>query len=56
MNMKKQRVFLTGATGGMGMVGLQELLKDGAYQDVVILVRDSEQNRKKLSGLPEIRT
>jgi nucleoside-diphosphate-sugar epimerase len=48
MNMKKQRVFLTGATGGMGMVGLQELLKDGAYQDVVILVRDSEQNRKKL--------
>lgn len=46
--MKKQRVFLTGATGGMGFIGLNELLKDSDKQDIVILAQDTEQDRKKL--------
>lgn len=48
--MKKQRVFLTGATGGMGGFVLDELLKDTDRQDVVILARNSEKNRKKLAA------
>lgn len=46
--MKKQRVFLTGATGAMGFMGLQNLLKDIDKQDVVTLVRPSEKNKKLL--------
>ncbi|GGE31592.1 epimerase [Pullulanibacillus camelliae] len=48
--MKKQKVFLTGATGGMGFNGLNELLKDTDKQDIVILVQDTERDRKKLDG------
>lgn len=48
--MKKQRVFFTGATGGMGFIGLQELLKDSDKQDIVLLVQDTERDRKKLEG------
>ena len=47
--MRKQRVFLTGATGGMGYASLKEMLKDSDKQDIVILVRDSEKNRKILA-------
>lgn len=47
--MKKQRVFLTGATGGMGFASLKEMLKDLDKQDIVILARDSEKNRKMLT-------
>lgn len=47
--MKKQRIFLTGATGGMGSFVLDELLKDKDKQDVIILVRDSQKNRDKLA-------
>lgn len=44
----KQRVFVTGATGGMGFASLKEMLKDNDKQDIVILARDSEKNRKIL--------
>lgn len=47
--MKKQRVFLTGATGGMGFASLNEMLKDSDLQDIVILVRDSPKNRHMLA-------
>ena len=47
--MKKQRVFVTGATGGMGFSSLKEMLKDTDKQDIVILARDSEKNRKLLA-------
>ena len=47
--MKKQRVFVTGATGGMGFASLKEMLKDTDKQDIVILARDSEKNRKLLA-------
>ena len=40
--MSKQRVFLTGATGGMGFASLKEMLKDADKQDIVILARDSK--------------
>lgn len=40
--MFKQRVFLTGATGGMGFASLKEMLKDTDKQNIVILARDSE--------------
>lgn len=32
--MEKQRVFLTGATGGMGFASLKEMLKDSDKQDI----------------------
>ncbi|WP_215904764.1 NAD-dependent epimerase/dehydratase family protein [Sphaerochaeta pleomorpha] len=46
--MQKQRIFLTGATGNMGFCCLQELLKDGNRQDIVLLVLDTPTDRKKL--------
>lgn len=48
--MTKKKVFLTGATGGMGFIGLNELLKDTDHHDIVILAQDTEQDRKKLEG------
>ncbi|MEL7608950.1 MAG: NAD(P)-dependent oxidoreductase [Bacillota bacterium] len=53
--MKKQRVFLTGATGAMGFLGLNELLKDSDRQELVTLARPSEKNKKMLEpylGVP----
>lgn len=47
----KQRVFVTGATGGMGFASLKEMLKDTDKQDIVILARDSEKNRSLLATL-----
>ena len=38
----KQRVFVTGATGGMGFASLKEMLKYSEKQDIAILARDSE--------------
>ena len=52
--MEKQRVFLTGATGGMGFASLKEMLKDSDKQDIVILARDSEKNRTILAPYMEI--
>ena len=56
--MKKQRIFLTGATGGMGFVGLNELLKDVGQLELVILARPSEKNKKLLvpfADFPELK-
>ena len=49
----KQRVFVTGATGGMGFASLKEMLKDSDRQDIVILARDSEKNRNILKPYME---
>ena len=49
----KQRVFVTGATGGMGFASLKEMLKDTDKQDIVILARDSEKNRNILKPYTE---
>lgn len=48
--MGKQRVFLTGANGGMGFASLREMVKDLNKQDIVILARDSEKNRNLLAS------
>ncbi len=45
---KKKTVFLTGATGNMGICGLQELLKEPSKLDVVILARPSVKNKALL--------
>ena len=52
--MKKQKVFLTGATGAMGLASLKEILKDIQNQDIVTLARDSEKNRKILAPYQDI--
>lgn len=46
--MKKQRVLLTGASGGMGSIGLKELLKNTDKQDITVLVLDTEADRQKM--------
>ena len=50
MGKKKTRVFLTGATGVMGMAGLKELTKFPDDYDITVLARQSKINRKKLKG------
>lgn len=40
--------MLTGATGGMGSMGLKELMKDTAIQDIIILVQDNYTEREKV--------
>ncbi|HRX58192.1 MAG TPA: NAD(P)-dependent oxidoreductase [Eubacteriales bacterium] len=47
--MKRQRVFLTGATGAMGFLSMQELLQNPEEQEVVILARPSEKNKTMLA-------
>ncbi len=46
--MTKQRIFLTGATGAMGFTALKALMQDLDQIELVLLVRDSEINRKKM--------
>ncbi len=46
--MSRQRVFLTGATGTMGFMGMEALLTDPDI-DLVVLARPSEKNRTKLA-------
>ncbi|MCQ2481708.1 MAG: NAD(P)-dependent oxidoreductase [Clostridia bacterium] len=41
-------VFLTGACGGMGIQGLMRMVEDADKYKTLILVRDSEKNRKIL--------
>lgn len=40
--MSKPNVFLTGATGGMGMESLKVMVNDLSLYNLRILVRDSE--------------
>lgn len=44
-----KRIFLTGVTGIMGWAGFQELLKRKERFHVVLLVRPSKSNRKRLA-------
>ena len=46
--MKKQRVFLSGATGAMGFPTMKALLEDKNEIELVVLARPSEVNKKKL--------
>ena len=48
---QKKNVFLTGATGIMGTAGLGELMKRRDRFDITILVRPSDNNRKKMQSL-----
>lgn len=52
--MKKKTVFLTGACGGMGIQGLMRMVKDTVAYNTLILVRDSEKNRKILKDYMDI--
>lgn len=44
-----KRVFLTGATGVMGMAGLRQLTAEPGAYHVTVLARPSKTNRKKLA-------
>ena len=46
--MTKQRIFLTGATGAMGIPSVKALLEDLGEIELVVLVRPSKENKKKL--------
>jgi len=46
--MEKQRIFLSGATGAMGFPAMKALLEDKDEIELIILVRQSEENKKKL--------
>lgn len=52
--MKKLRVLLTGATGGMGFQVLRELLKDKDKLDIAIAVMNTEADREKLRSVGNI--
>lgn len=47
--MNKKKIFLTGATGGMGFATLKALITDIEQNEIVILARLSEKNKKKLA-------
>lgn len=49
--MKKPTVFLTGAAGGMGFQSLSRMVNDTHLYNTLILVRDSEKNRKLLAPM-----
>ena len=57
--MARPVVFMTGAGGGMGYASFQKMLPDlGRLYDLLILVRDSDKNRKLFErwiGTPGIR-
>ena len=48
MKENKTKVFLTGATGVMGMAGLKELSSYPEKYDITVLARPSKVNRRKL--------
>lgn len=54
MSKNKKTVFLTGACGGMGIQGLMRMVEDTDVYDTLILVRDSEKNRKILKEYENI--
>lgn len=53
MEKNKTRVFLTGATGVMGMAGLKEFMKYPDDYVITVLARGSKSNRKKLAPFQE---
>ena len=52
--MSKPNVFLTGATGGMGMESLKVMVNDLSLYNLRILVRDSKKKRKILAPYENI--
>ena len=54
MKKRKTQVFLTGATGVMGMAGLKELCRYPDRYEVTVLARDSKRNRKKLKKFEQL--
>lgn len=52
--MGKQRVLLTGATGGMGFAGLTELRKELDTLSLTLLVQDTPADRDKIKNLTDI--
>lgn len=50
MGMKKVKVFLTGATGVMGMAALRCLTESGDRYEVTVLARPGKRNVRKLAG------
>ena len=53
--MSKPVVFLTGATGGMGMESLKAMIKDLNMYDLKVLARKSEKNQKILNEYENIK-
>ncbi|MCH5235354.1 MAG: NAD(P)-dependent oxidoreductase [Muribaculaceae bacterium] len=53
MHKEVTRIFLTGATGVMGMAGLREFMKFPEDYHITVLARDSKRNRKKLQPFIE---
>lgn len=49
----KKKVFITGATGGMGQESLKRMVKDIAIYDLVILALDNEESRTILKPYSE---
>ena len=47
---EKKTVFLTGASGHMGWAGFKELYSKKDKLNIVLLLRDSEKNRKKFAN------
>lgn len=47
---QKTKVFLTGATGVMGMAGLKELVKHHDDYEITVLARNSKINHRKLTA------
>ncbi len=51
---KKQTVFITGASGSMGSESLKQMVADLDKQNIVILARDNERGRKRLEQYQNI--
>lgn len=51
--MTKKRVFITGATGGMGQESLKRMIKDIDLYEIVILALDTEESRTILKPYQE---
>jgi len=53
--MAQKKVFMTGASGGMGMASLKAMLPSVGHEyDLSVLVRDSEKNRKEMEPFVDV--